>query len=195
MLIPNNVRTSGAYVLYRGLFVFQVGPTKEGDKLGVVRLGGHREGNETALDTAKREVFEEAQVEITPFNPNTTFHLNEWNEEPTKVCINEHVVPILIKGNDESSYSIMYMSTTLTPPTPSSELKGLLLLSPENVRLICRKKISLSNYQKQNGVSILKTEIDTNLTLQPFPQLLFLSRLLNEETKLMERYINTSLFN
>lgn len=57
MIIPNNARTSGAYVLYNGLFIFQVGPTKEGDKLGVVRLGGHREGNETALETAKREVF------------------------------------------------------------------------------------------------------------------------------------------
>ena len=193
MLIPNNVRTSGAYVLYKGLFVFQVGPTKEGDKLGVVRLGGHREGNETALDTAKREVFEEAHVEITPFNPNTTFYLSEWNEEPTKVKINEPTVPILIKGNEESSYTIMYLSDTLTLPIPSSESKGLLLLSPENVQLICRKKISLSDYQKLDGVSILKAEIDRSLILQPFPQLLFLSRLLNAETKLMEHFINTSL--
>lgn len=195
MLIPNNVKTSGAYVLYKGLFVFQVGPTKEGDKLGVVRLGGHREGNETALDTAKREVFEEAQVKIVPFNPKTTFYLNEWNEEPTKVNIDEPVVPILIKGNEESSHSIMYLSNTLTLPTPSSESQGLLLLTPENVQLICQKKITLSDYQKMDGVSILKTEIDKSLILQPFPQLLFLSRLLNEETKLMERFINTSFTN
>lgn len=184
MLIPNNVRTSGAYVLYKGLFVFQVGPTKEGDKLGVVRLGGHTEDNETAWDTAKREVFEEAQVEIFPFNSNTTFYLSEWNEEPTKVNIDEPVVPILIKGNEECFYSIMYLSNTLTLPAPSSESKGLLLLTLENVELICRKKITLSDYQKMGGVSILKTELDMNLTLQPFPQLLFLSRLLNEETKL-----------
>lgn len=195
MIIPNNARTSGAYVLYKGLFIFQVGPTKEGDKLGVVRLGGHREGNETALETAKREVFEEAQVEIAPINPNKTFYLSEWNEEPTKVNINEPIVPILIKGNEESSYTIMYLSNTLTLPSPSSESKGLLLLSPENVRLICQNKISLSDYHNLDGVSILKTELDMNLILQPFPQLLFLSRLLNEETKLMEHIINTSLFN
>ena len=195
MIIPNNARTSGAYVLYKGLFIFQVGPTKEGDKLGVVRLGGHREGNETALETAKREVFEEAQVEIAPINPNKTFYLSEWNEEPTKVNINEPIVPILIKGNEESSYTIMYLSNTLTLPTPSSESKGLLLLSPENVRLICQNKISLSDYHNLDGVSILKTELDMNLILQPFPQLLFLSQLLNEETKLMEHFINTSLFN
>lgn len=195
MIIPNNARTSGAYVLYNGLFILQVGPTKEGDKLGVVRLGGHREGNETALETAKREVFEEAQVEIAPINPNKTFYLSDWNEEPTKVNINEPIVPILIKGNEESSYTIMYLSNTLTLPSPSSESKGLLLLSPENVRLICQNKISLSDYHNLDGVSILKTELDMNLILQPFPQLLFLSRLLNEETKLMEHFINTSLFN
>ncbi|MFZ0576580.1 MAG: NUDIX hydrolase [Psychrobacillus psychrotolerans] len=195
MIIPNNARTSGAYVLYNGLFIFQVGPTKEGDKLGVVRLGGHREGNETALETAKREVFEEAQVEITPINPYITFYLSEWNEKPTKVNINEPIVPILVKGNEESSYTIMYLSNTLTLPTPSTESKGLLLLSPENVRLICQNKISLSDYKNLDGVSILKTELDMNLVLQPFPQLLFLSRLLNEETRLMEHIINTSLFN
>lgn len=44
--VLGNVRTSWAYVLYNGFFVFQVGPTKNGDKLGVVRLGGHRENEE-----------------------------------------------------------------------------------------------------------------------------------------------------
>lgn len=192
MLIPNNVRTSGAYVLYKGLFVFQVGPTKECDKLGVVRLGGHREDNETALETAKREIFEEAQTKIVTFNPNKTFYLSEWTEEPKKVIINEPIPPILIKGNEESSYSIMYLSNALTMPTPSSESKGLLLLSPENVQLICQNNISLREYQQLGGECILKWELDTYLILQPFPQLLFLSRLLIEETELMEQYINTS---
>lgn len=191
MLIPNNVQTSGAYVLYKGLFVFQVGPTKDGDKLGVIRLGGHREGNEMALDTAKREVFEEAQVEITTYNPSTTFYLSEWDEEPTKVNIHDPVVPILIKGNEESYYTLMYLSHTLTLPAPSSESKGLLLLSPENVQLICQKQISLSDFQKLNGVYIQRQEIDSNLILQPFPQLLFLSRLLHEETNLIECFMNT----
>ncbi|HAM81739.1 hypothetical protein [Ornithinibacillus bavariensis] len=77
MLIPSDIRIAGAYVLCKGLFVLQVGPNKEGDKFGMVRLGGHREGNETALDTAKCEVYEEDQVEITPFNPNTTYYLSE----------------------------------------------------------------------------------------------------------------------
>ncbi|WP_042225222.1 NUDIX domain-containing protein [Oceanobacillus manasiensis] len=193
MLIPKDIRTSGAYVLYKGLFVFQVGPTKKGSKLGVVRLGGHREDNETALETAKREVYEESQIEMTPFHSNTTFYLSEWNEEPNKVTVNEPIAPILIKGNEKSAYTVMYLSKTSSMPTPSSESKGLLLLSPENVQLICQKRLSLHEYQKLHGISILTPEIDTKLILQPFPQLLFLSRLLKEETELMERFINTSL--
>lgn len=55
MLLPKEIRTSGAYVLYKGSFVFQFGPTKKGDKLGVVRLGGHRENKEMALETAIRK--------------------------------------------------------------------------------------------------------------------------------------------
>lgn len=31
--------TSGVYVLVEGFFVFQVGPTKSGETLGVVRFG------------------------------------------------------------------------------------------------------------------------------------------------------------
>lgn len=194
-MILNNVRTSGAYVLYQGLFIFQVGPTKDGDKLGVVRLGGHTEGKETALEAAKREVFEEAQVNIVPFNPATTYYLSEWNKEPTKVNINEPISPILIKGNEESSYSIMYLANTSTLPTPSSETDGILLLTPENVQLICQKKLSLRDYHKRNGLSIIKTELDMDLILEPFPQLVFLSRLLNEESEIMERFINSSSYN
>jgi len=65
--IDKNVRTSGAYVIYKNLFVFQVGPTNKGDTLGVVRLGGHKEDEETAVETAKREVREEATIDILLF--------------------------------------------------------------------------------------------------------------------------------
>ncbi len=132
-------------------------------------MGGHREDNETALETAKREVYEESQIDITPFHSNTTFHLSEWNEEPTRVTINEPIAPILIKGNEKSSYTVMYLSKTLSMPTPSSESKGLLLISPENVQLLCQKRLSLHEYQKLHGISILTPEIDTKLILQPFP--------------------------
>ena len=78
-----NFRTSGAYVLYRGRFVFQVGPNKDNSALGIVRLGGHREKNETALETAKREVWEEAGVHIDVIDSLDTYHFQEWDDKPS----------------------------------------------------------------------------------------------------------------
>ncbi len=193
MCMTSEISTAGAYVLYNGLFIFQVGPTKSGDKLGVVRLGGHREDGETALDTAKREAYEEAQIEINPHHPDSTFYIEDWNDEPIKVKIEDPNAPILMKGNEKSSYTVMYLSSTYNQPSPSSESQGLLLLSPEKVHLVCQKDISLNEYHELGGISILKSEINADLILQPFPQLLFLSRLLKEESELMEGLILSSL--
>ena len=48
----NRVVTASAYVIVQGLFVFQVGQTRAGDRLGVVRLGGHVEPGESSLACA-----------------------------------------------------------------------------------------------------------------------------------------------
>lgn len=189
MAITNNVRTSGAYVLYHGMFLFQVGPTKVGNKLGVVRLGGHRENTETALETAKREVLEEASVIISPYNSSVTFYLREWGEEPSKIEVNDKVAPILIKGSKETSYTVMYLSYTETKPKPTSETQGLLMLSPKDVHLICNNNLTLNDYLNRNGLAILKSDINRDLILDPFPQLLFLSKLLKEEEELMNRFL------
>ncbi len=54
--------TAGAYVLLDGRFPFIVGPTPDGDRLAVVRLGGHREAGESPWQCAAREVMEESGV-------------------------------------------------------------------------------------------------------------------------------------
>ncbi|MFJ5770114.1 NUDIX hydrolase [Psychrobacillus sp. NPDC093180] len=182
MNINQNVKTSGAYVLYRGLFIFQVGPTEEADKLGVVRLGGHKEFEETALETAWREVFEEASMKITPINSPITYYISEWENKPSIIQMSEEIAPILVKGNAQESLSIMYLSYSENEPYPSSETNGLLLLTPEDVHFICNNKITLNDFIKQNGKVILKENINRDLFLTPFPQLLFLSKLLKEHS-------------
>lgn len=89
--INGNVRTSGAYVLYKNLFVFQVGATSKGDSLGVVRLGGHKENNETVVETAKREVKEEAAIDITILNSPFTFYKKNWNARSKKIKVENEV--------------------------------------------------------------------------------------------------------
>jgi 8-oxo-dGTP pyrophosphatase MutT (NUDIX family) len=73
MDLESRVATAGAYVLADGLVVFMVGPNRAGDRLGVVRLGGHREAGETSWTCAGREVLEEASVRIRPIPPPATY--------------------------------------------------------------------------------------------------------------------------
>ncbi|WP_079508636.1 DNA mismatch repair protein MutT [Mesobacillus jeotgali] len=185
----NHVRTSGAYILYNGLFPFQVGPTRKGDKLGVVRLGGHREGNETALETAIREVFEESSMKIRTINSPITFFKKGWDDETKKVKTEETIAPILIKGTDPAGSTAMYLGYSDSEPRPSSETNGLLLLTSDDIQRICKGGFTLRNYLAQGGSAVLKTDINTDLPLQPFPQLLFLHELLEKEKRLMGKFL------
>ncbi|MDF2066688.1 NUDIX hydrolase [Bacillus sp. Cr_A10] len=159
------------------MFIFQVGPTEEADNLGVVRLGGHKEFEETALETARREVFKEASMKITPINSPITYHMSEWGNKPSIIRLGEEIAPILVKRNEQESLSIMYLSYSENEPNPSTETNGLLLLTPED-------HFILNDFIKQNGKAILKGNINRDLFLIPFPQLLFLSKLLKEHPDL-----------
>lgn len=188
--INKNVRTSGAYVMYKKLFVFQVGPTSKGDTLGVVRLGGHKEDEETAVETAKREVREEVTIDITILSSPSTYYKQNWNAQSKKIKVENEIDPILIIDSPDETLSIMYMAYSENEPTPSSETNGLLLLSVSDIRLICSKEITLNDYIKQGGIAILKEKMDKELILQPFPQLLFLAELLKEDPVLLQHFLN-----
>jgi hypothetical protein len=185
----NHVRTSGAYVLYNGLFPFQVGSTRKGDKLGVVRLGGHRERDETAAETAVREVFEESSMKINIVSSPITFFKRNWNGSANKIQTEDEVAPILIKGSDPASSTAMYLAHSESEPRPSSETSGLLLLTSKDVHLICKQKITLNEYIRQHGRALFKRELDKNLLLEPFPQLQFIAELFEKEPELMKRFM------
>lgn len=185
-----HVRTSGAYTMYNGLFPFQVGPTRKGDKLGVVRLGGHQEKGESAQETAIREVFEESSMEIKLVSSPITFFKREWNDTATKIQSKEGVAQILIKGSDPTASTAMYLACSNTAPVPSSETTGLLLLSREDISNICKQRITLEQFIEQGGKAMFSQKINFKLPLEPFPQLLFLAELFEEEASLMDQVIS-----
>nr|EEK64572.1 NUDIX hydrolase [Bacillus wiedmannii] len=176
--------------MYKNLFVFQVGPTSKGDTLGVVRLGGHKEADETAVETAKREVKEEASIDITILNSPTTFYKKNWNAQSKKIKLENEINPILIIDSPDKSLSIMYMAHAENEPTPSSETNGLLLLSVNDIRLICSKEITLNDYIKQDGIAVLKEKMNKDLILKPYRQLMFLAGLLKEDPVLFQKFLN-----
>src|SRR5579862_3158206 len=131
------VVTAGAYVLVGGLLAFVVGPTSKGDRLGVVRLGGHREGDETGWACASREVREESSLAIRALAPPTTYWLG-----PPHDPAEARAGPWLTRGSDEPTpflaawriedgertFSLMYLASAEGTPKPSGEVRGLLLL-------------------------------------------------------------------
>jgi 8-oxo-dGTP pyrophosphatase MutT (NUDIX family) len=183
------VKTVGAYVLYNGLFPFQVGPTKRGDTLGVVRIGGHREKNESILETARREVFEETTMDITLYKSPKTFFYKNANENPIDIKIDIEIPPICIIERDDQSLSVMYLAYSETAPIPSSETKGLLLLTPREIHSICKNKLTLRDYLTAGGKYLFKENMPETMILQPFPQLILLSKLLHEQPVLMDQFI------
>jgi len=52
MDLNKQVNTAGAYILVNNLFVFMTGPNQDND-LCVVRIGGHRENEETVIECLK----------------------------------------------------------------------------------------------------------------------------------------------
>lgn len=75
----------------------------------------------------------------------------------------------------------MYLAEADGLPTPSSEVKGLLFLSEDEIQRLCREPMTLEQYLSQGGRATLKEPFDTRLVLEPFALLRLLSRILNKQ--------------
>ena len=67
------INTAGVYVCINGLYLFTIGIKPHNGQIPVVRIGGHREGNESGWQCAGREVFEETELQIKPHFPQSTY--------------------------------------------------------------------------------------------------------------------------
>ena len=188
MDIPNmRVNTAGAYVCIDGYYLFAIGIQPHNGRIPIVRLGGHREKHETGWQCAVREVYEETNLHIEPLWPRETYlvdwdHIEgelqeiQWHHETE-----QEPAPILVvtyQREDKMHLSLMYLAHAEGFPRPSSEVKGLLLLTPEEVHHLCQQPLILERYLSGGGKAIMNAEFDTSLVLEPFAQLCLLSRIL-----------------
>jgi len=136
------VLTAGAYILMGSVLPFMVGLTKDGSRLGVVRLGGHREPGETPWQCAAREVQEEASLTITPLRPPATYWLRATDPPvhmqagPWPMTGQEGVAPLLVVATGHlatEALSLMYLARTAQHPITSAETQRLLLVRPDDV--------------------------------------------------------------
>jgi hypothetical protein len=186
------INTAGAYVCINGLYPFAIGIQPHNGHIPIVRLGGHREEHETGWQCALREVYEEANLQIKPLLPQTTY-LSGWDPIETELQeiqwqhkIEQEPIPILVvtyRREEKISLSLMYLAHAEGFPTPSSEVKGLLLLEKEQIHSLCQEPLTLEQYLSSGGKAILNGEFDMRLVLEPFAQLHLLSRILSIQSE------------
>ncbi len=180
------IYTAGAYVRVGEFYPFAIGIRPHNGNIPVVRLGGHREGKETGWQCAQREVYEETGLCIRPLATATTYvvdweHLDDpfteihWERVP-----GQEPAPVLVVAYhkpDGISLSLMYLAQADGLPTPSSEIKGLVLLDRATIDRLCRESLTLAQYLASGGQAILKGKFDRRMVLEPFAQLRLLARM------------------
>lgn len=188
MIANDSIVTAGVFLNCRGLFPFQVGPTKQGTTLGVVRIGGHREDGETGWQCAAREALEEAAVQALPVTPPATYWYDASAEPelaPRDWPLADDAVPILV-GVRETSRLLapIYLAYTEDRPVPSAEARALLLLSPADIAALVNRPPTLEQFIASGGKAIIKQDIPMHVRLEPFPQVRMLHALLQKHPEI-----------
>jgi len=184
------INTAGAYIYVNGLYLFAIGIKPHNECIPVVRVGGHQEGCETAWECAQREALEETNLNIRPQFPESTY-VYDWDHvdnEPERIqwqpVICHEPAPFLVithRRDKLTTLSIMYCAEAHGIPSPSSEVKGLVLLTEAEVHRQCQETVTLKEFLDTGGKAILNGNFDRNRVLEPFAQLRLLSRILTAQ--------------
>ncbi|GKX66357.1 NUDIX hydrolase [Inconstantimicrobium mannanitabidum] len=193
--ILNGFKTVGSFILYKDTLAFMIGPDNTGEKLGVMRLGGHIEENESYLQTLEREIKEEGSIEVNFLNSPNTFYKRNWNDNNYDEIIDEiplDIKPLIIVGDKVRSTAV-FLSYTEKEPKPSSEACGIIFLKENEVKRICSEKLRLRDFLDSGGKLIQQKEIDYNMEMYAGVHLTFLNRLIADNNNLVNRFINGKL--
>lgn len=195
--INEDIITAGAYLLYKGCFPFMVGYGKDRKNglLGLVRFGGHRENNEEPTKCVIREVKEETALDIKFFSSPITYIMRAPTDdyEKEKVKFDDIVNPVLIRRGTDNKLSLMYFAYGDGEISPSMETQGILMLTPEDIRKICKRSITLDTFINQGGKALFAETLPGDYIIKPAIQLQFLNNLLIKEPELIEEFRNHQL--
>jgi hypothetical protein len=182
-----SVNTAGAYISIHGCYPFAMGARLHQGCIPLIRIGGHREGDETGWQCAAREAYEETNLMIRPLVPPATYWIDgdhfeaELKQIDWKAEAGLETAPVLVVSycrEGKTVLSLMYLAEADGLPNPSSEVTGLLLLAEKDIHRVCQEAITLEQYLAGGGQAILTGAFDHKLILEPFIQLRLLSRIL-----------------
>ena len=170
-------------------FVFAFGPTPDGSRLAVVRLGGHIMDDESWIQCVTREISEEADIIPELINPVSTY----WHESGSA---HDNLVQVDLNGksgsaatflvtstkrNYERRAALTYLAVARENPQPFAETVGIIFLGHSQVLNLCANPVSLDEFLSQGGRMMLRGSVDSSLVLTPFLQLRLLPELLRNE--------------
>lgn len=178
-----HIKTAGAYIPLDGRWLFTLGPKPHQGCTPIVRIGGHREGDETGWQCAVREVAEESTLQIEPLVPPFTclYFQNRLEKIRWPQSTPSEAVPLLAvasRREDGLILSLMYLVRASGLPQPANEVKGLLLPTAGEIHRLCGQPMTLAAYLASGGQAILNHAFDASLPLKPFIQLQLLSNML-----------------
>lgn len=193
--VLNGFKTVGSFILYEDTIAFMIGPDNTGEKLGVMRLGGHIEENESYLQTLQREIKEEGSIEVKLLNAPNTFYKRNWDDNNYNEITDDialDIKPLIIVGDKMRSTAI-FLSYTEEEPKPSSEACGIIFLKENEIKRICSEKLRLRDFLESGGKLIQQKEIDYDMEMYAGVHLTFLNRLIEDKNNLVNRFINGNL--
>jgi 8-oxo-dGTP pyrophosphatase MutT (NUDIX family) len=182
--------TAGIWIRVGDRFPFEVGPDKTGEKIGVVRVGGHIEEGETPWECAVREAKEEAVLDILYTKPPATYRV-DLDKDPTQM---EKIIwdvdevgceqPIMVRTFGDSA-SAIFLASSQGLPMPGPTTRGLLLLSLSDIALLQQEKMTLTEFVEKGGQAIIsEPTFDFDMPLHVSDIVFALSRIVNVHPEL-----------
>lgn len=192
--ILNVFKTVGAFVLYRDMLALMIGPDQTGERLGIMRFGGHIEKGESLFEALEREIKEEASINTALVNSPRTFYKPQWDSGYVEIKeeVSLKTKPLIIKGDTERATAV-FLSYAEDEPKPSSEAHGVIFLDEKGIREVCTSRMHLRDFLSAGGKLIQQKEMDYNMEMYAGVHLRFFFDLLENGDDTAAKYLHGKL--